>query len=255
MNKKLLTALEMKSLYDKEEQMSILDDLNLYYVAFTRAVDHLFIHFSGKSKKRGVSDLLINTIKQQECFNENKSRFFDGVLEKYENEIKTTIKQPYDLGDVSNSTFKVNYTLANEKTLNFGSIFHQIISKVLTDFKDGFNFALELKEHSKITPEDYLKCCTFLEKLSNSKELSFVFDDYDTVYTEKEILNSNGEILRIDRMFYDQNCWWIIDYKTANKTPSDIEQIETYIDVLKEMGYKKVKGLLIYLPQLELIHV
>ena len=78
MNKKLLTALEMKSLYDKEEQMSILDDLNLYYVAFTRAVDHLFIHFSGQSKKRGVSDLLINTIKQQECFNENKSRFFFG---------------------------------------------------------------------------------------------------------------------------------------------------------------------------------
>ena len=255
MNKKLLTALEMKSLYDKEEQMSILDDLNLYYVAFTRAVDHLFIHFSGKSKKRGVSDLLINTIKQQECFNENKSRFFDGVLEKYENEIKTTIKQPYDLGDVSYSTFKVNYTLANEKTLNFGSIFHQIISKVLTDFTDGFNFALELKELSKITLEDYLKCCTFLEKLSNSKELSFVFDDYETLYTEKEILNSKGEILRIDRMFYDQNCWWIIDYKTANKTPSDIEQIETYIDILKEMGYKKVKGLIIYLPQLELIHV
>ena len=47
------------------------------------------------------------------------------------------------------------------KTLNFGSIFHQILSKVLTDFKDAFNFALELKEHSKITPEDYLKCCAF----------------------------------------------------------------------------------------------
>ena len=31
--------------------MNILDDLNLYYVAFTRAVDHLFTHFSGKSKK------------------------------------------------------------------------------------------------------------------------------------------------------------------------------------------------------------
>ena len=59
MNKKLLTALEMKSLYDKEEQMNILDDLNLYYVAFTRAVDHLFIHFSGKSKKGEVSDLLL----------------------------------------------------------------------------------------------------------------------------------------------------------------------------------------------------
>ena len=72
------------------------------------------------------------------------------MLEKYENEIKTTIKQPYDLGDVSYSTFKVNYTLANEKTLNFGSIFHQIISKVLTDFTDGFNFALELKELSKL---------------------------------------------------------------------------------------------------------
>ena len=129
------------------------------------------------------------------------------------------------------------------------------MSKVLTDFTDGFNFALELKEHSKITPNDYLKCCAFLEELSKSKKLSFVFDDYDVLYTEKEIVSSKGEILRIDRMFYDQNCWWIIDYKTANKTPSDITQIEIYINVLKEMGYKKIKGLLIYLPRLEVIHV
>ena len=78
----------------------------------------------------------------------------------------------------------MNYTLANEKTLNFGSIFHQIISKVLTDFKDGFNFALELKELSKITLEDYLNVVLFKE-LSNSKELSFVFDDYET-FTQKK---------------------------------------------------------------------
>ena len=39
--------------------------------------------------------------------------------------------------------------------------------------------------------------------------------------------------MRIDRMFYDQNYWWIIDYKTSKKTSSDIDQIETYISVLK----------------------
>ena len=255
MNKKLLTALDMKSLYEKEEQMKILDDLNLYYVAFTRAVDHLFIHFSGKSKKKGVSDLLINAIKLHECFNENENRFFDGLLEKYEREIKTTKKQLYTLSDGGYSNFQVNYTLANEKTLNFGSVFHQIMSKVLTDFTDGFKFALELKEHSKITHKDYLTCCAYLEELRKSKKLSFIFNDYDFLYTEKEIVSSKGEILRIDRMFFNQNCWWIIDYKTANKTPSDIKQIETYINVLKEMGYKKIKGLLIYLPQLEVIHV
>ena len=33
------------------------------------------------------------------------------------------------------------------------------------------------------------------KELSNSKELSFVFDDYETLYTEKEILNSKGEIM------------------------------------------------------------
>ena len=42
----------------------------------------------------------------------------------------------------------------------------------------------------------------FLE-VSNSKNchLSLIIM---ILYTEKEILNSNGEILRIDRMFYDQ---------------------------------------------------
>ena len=183
MNKKLLTALDMKSLYEKEEQMKILDDLNLYYVAFTRAVDHLFIHFSGKSKKKGVSDLLINAIKFHEYFNENENRFFDGLLEKYEREIKTTKKQLYTLSDGGYSNFQVNYTLADEKTLNFGSVFHQIMSKVLTDFTDGFKFALELKEHSKITHKDYLTCCAYLEELRKSKKLSFIFNDYDFLYT------------------------------------------------------------------------
>ena len=61
-----------------------------------------------------------------------------------------------------------------------------------------------------------------------------MFKEYEILYTEKEIVNSKGEIMRIDRMFYDQNYWWIIDYKTSKKTSSDIDQIETYISVLKK---------------------
>ena len=255
MNKKLLTALDMENLYKKEEQLNILDDLNLYYVAFTRAVDHLFINFSGKSKKGEVSDILKNSIKRNENFNENEKRFFDGRLEKYEKKIKSKLKKPFVLDDGVNSEFQINYSLANEKNLNFGSVFHQIMSKVGTNFTDGFNFALELKEQYKITHTDYEKCCAYLEVLRKSKNLSFVFEEYDILYTEKEIVSSKGEIMRIDRMFYDQNYWWIIDYKTAKKTPSDIDQIETYMSVLKEIGYQKIKGMLIYLPHLEVIHV
>ena len=129
------------------------------------------------------------------------------------------------------------------------------MSKVGTNFTDGFNFALDLKEHYKITQTDYDKYCAYLERLSKSKNLSFVFKEYEILYTEKEIVNSKGEIMRIDRMFYDQNYWWIIDYKTSKKTSSDIDQIETYISVLKEIGYQKIKGLLIYFPNLEVIHV
>ncbi len=255
MNRKVLTSIDKKVIYDNEEQLNILDDLNLYYVAFTRAVDHLFVNFSGKVKNGDVSDLLIKCIKNHQSYNEKDLRLFEGNLEKYDRKIKKPFKKTISISECTLFRFKENYKLTTDKKPNFGSVFHQIISKVYSNFNDGFNFATELKELGKITQEEYEKSLSYLDKLSESNRFSFVFEDHPIIYNEKEIVNNKGEILRLDRIFFDQEFWWIIDYKTAKKVSSDIKQVESYVHDLNEMGYKKVKGLIIYLPSLEVIHV
>ena len=54
-------------------------------------------------------------------------------------------------------------------------------------------------------------------------------------------------------MIFHNDYWWIIDYKTSSKETSDINQIKSYMDEFEKMGYKNVKGMLIYFPSLETI--
>ena len=63
----------------------------------------------------------------------------------------------------------------------------------------------------------------------------------------------SGKVKRIDRMIFHNDYWWIIDYKTSSKEASDTNQIKSYMNEFEKMGYKNVKGMLIYLPSLETI--
>ena len=51
MSRKSLIHLDKENLYNEEQEEVLLDTLNLYYVAFTRAVDQLYISFIDNEKK------------------------------------------------------------------------------------------------------------------------------------------------------------------------------------------------------------
>ena len=63
MSRKSLIHLDKEHLYNKEQEEVLLDTLNLYYVAFTRAVDQLYISFIDNEKKNDFQNNLYHVLK------------------------------------------------------------------------------------------------------------------------------------------------------------------------------------------------
>ena len=75
--------------------------------------------------------------------------------------------------------------------------------------------------------------------------------------TEKEVVGSAGNTLRIDRLIVKENEVWIIDYKSSRDEPEKHRaQIEEYIEAVRDLyPGKTVKGFLLYLDEMTLNEV
>ena len=69
------------------------------------------------------------------------------------------------------------------------------------------------------------------------------------VRNECEIITENGLILRPDRMVFNNSRVTVIDYKTGKKTQKYYEQLYTYADALKSMGYSVENKIIIYIDK------
>ena len=69
MSSKSLIHLDKEYLYNKEQEEVLLDTLNLYYVAFTRAIDQLYISFIDNEKKNDFPKQFVSCIKNNKNYN------------------------------------------------------------------------------------------------------------------------------------------------------------------------------------------
>ena len=253
MNRKTLISLGKKSVFEKEEQLVALDNLNLYYVAFTRSADHLFVNMSGKITKGSVTASIVKYVKNHKNYNAQTGLFNLGELTIPSHKRKDESTVVVDFQSTKSPVKNLENKFVFENQINFGTLFHQLMSMVHNDFFKAYNHLEYLKNNFKINNEDFDKCKSYLNLLENSKDLSFLFNHGSSHYNEREIITKSGEVKRIDRMIFHNDYWWIIDYKTSSKEASDINQIKSYMNEFEKMGYINVKGMLIYLPSLETI--
>ena len=76
------------------------------------------------------------------------------------------------------------------------------------------------------------------------------------VKKECQILLPSGKILIPDRVMIKDNCVVVVDFKFGEeKSNEHIQQVKTYIDCLKQMGYLKLEAYVWYVSNKELIEV
>lgn len=260
--------------YNKEFLYQIVDNLNILYVATTRAVNNLFM-FSDGSGGRGdtVSKLLNNVVKGLKQLNGSKEEngifTFGAIVGNEEKKKEKTADNPFEVNPRSQRqpfvyhenrmTFKQSRELARflatdkeEKTqfenIAEGELLHLVMS--------GINRSEDLeKVLDRMTIEGYLateKQYSYIRRLieralANPKAKEWFCGKYK-LYNECSILIADGEnsTRRPDRVMIRDKEAVVVDYKFAKENEEHNRQVKRYMNLLTQMGYENVKGYLWY---------
>lgn len=267
-NKKLADFGEgISEAYNSLRNQTELDNMNVAYVALTRAEEQLYILSKydvtkkGEEKTNLFSGLLINYLKSKQLWKEEQFVYEFGELTEafitesttqQEDHLKTEIEDFISSAPEDHSIDMMTKSVTmwgsvQAEAIEVGNIIHELLKEVYlkTDVDKVVETALSkgilLKEERK-------KYTEILENLVNHPDLAPYFSQDYTIYTEKEII-SDHEFKRLDRLCVKGEEAVIIDYKTGIPQPSHQTQVNTYAVAIEEMGFQVCDKILIYLSE------
>lgn len=247
----------------KEEQEQKLDNLNLLYVAFTRAVERLHIISTGsESQKTNTVFNWIETYAKTHLQSVNEITFESGSMSGKTIAHSGTTLLPYFLeplrftGSNKNIHIKASYKLNNqeaEQAKEQGLLLHYLLSKLKTRL-DLNNTIEEAVLQGIIGSEQKAPLLETLQKIISHPELETYFETGVNTKLEAELITATGELLRPDRIVFTPGATVIIDYKTGKEnTERYINQLNKYENALRSMGQQHIKKILVYIDLMKVI--
>lgn len=252
-----------EKVFETEQQDQLLDNLNLLYVAFTRAIErlHIICAYSATIKYESVAHWIERHVGTN--FTAVSENYFEsGSPQKKWSKHDSKELPEFELEPLSFNTSKnaiqikaayLNSREEAEDAKKEGILIHWLLSKILT--LDDLNAAIENavleglveKNETEILRKKLMHLC-------QSSELAPYFKPGTTCKLEAELITENGEILRPDRIVFDPNETILIDYKTGKEnTKVYLKQLLKYENALMAMGYKNIKKLLVYVDQFKVV--
>ena len=230
-----------------------LDNINLLYVALTRAQDELHIICSNSINNKGeenlkkYSGMFINYLRKNNLWEEDKETFEFGQKIKNDTSNKTSnssliddfIINPKEIHKINiDARSAKTWGTNQEKARGDGNLLHEIMSniksssdldKTIQEFCDNGTLDLKFKQ----------KYINLITSILEHNELKPYYSKDLKSFNERDIIVKNNEPIRADRIVFTTNkeiC--IIDYKTGKLKKADYDQLNSYEKVLSSMGYK-----------------
>lgn len=279
----------MGSIYEKEylheHLQNTVDNLNLLYVAFTRAAKSLYVvgKRGAKNSRSALIELCLPLVAesmpeaQLEGMENNEAAivFEYGTCQtsqpelpsqKNEKESSNPFLQKSEAISVSIRTYdsKVNFRQSNRsrdfiegedidqqrRYIQAGSLLHEIFSTIQTE-KDIPEALQRLQFEGILYDEEMTakRITSMLRKRLSDPRVASWFSPRWTLFNECTILSvEDGEICehRPDRVMTDGNEWIVVDFKFGHPDPEYHTQVRRYMDLLSSMGHQNIKGYLWY---------
>ena len=282
-NKLIGTIYEQDYLH--EHLQNTVDNLNLLYVAFTRAAKSLNV--IGKRDAKNSRSALIEM-----CLPLVAVDLPDALLDGMENNQTAIV---FTLGEMASTAIPTDSTSINSPSKNpflqesqpisvsirnydskvdfrqsnrsrdfimgddidqqhryiqAGSVLHEIFSTIQTE-KDIPEALQRLQFEGILYDEEMTaeRITTMLRKRLSDPRVASWFSSRWTLFNECTILSvENGEVKehRPDRVMTDGNEWIVVDFKFGHPAPEYHQQVRGYMDLLSSMGHQNVKGYLWY---------
>lgn len=228
----------LNDIYYKTYFKSLSDELNILYVATTRAVYEFYglITTSSEGKKKPI-DVLVNQdvriLGNPQIYKNEK------YVEKESSDIKITATQPEDITDLICDSATEIYGKKDKDLLLRGRMIHYALS--LIESFDDKTFCDEINNAVKETELIYSEQNTKklrekITELLSKSDIAEFFDKKNKVFNEKEFVDKYGNTVRLDKLVIKDDEIDIIDYKTSIYDKEYIrKQLKNYSSVIKEI--------------------
>jgi len=238
--------------YYTELTLSAIDSLNTLYVAITRAKEELHLMVPTDAGATTVGGILLSVagIKEDgECYEQ-------GVPEEHTSAAPTPASISTFMTHSPSEKIAVRYTHqrydeeSRGESLSprdYGVMMHKVMERAFS--REDMERSLELLVTDGVISSDERR--QVQQKIESAMQNELVagwFDGtWESVRGEREIIYA-GRQWRPDRVMIRGEEAVVVDYKFGLSTPaSHRKQIECYVDLLRQMGYRRVSGYLWYI--------
>ena len=273
--------------YYREVVYSYVDNINILYVALTRACEELYVYIPTNNRNsNNVGDMLWNAVngdppteaqfmeygatdnlleiaksddsdKKAAPKNENKPEIKNLLISDYpttECDIKLSLPSQRYFDEPSDST----------AALEVGIMMHKILSEA--DNEQAIKVKIKDAADAGVINEQQAESLTktIEREFQNPLIKEWFGGEWDMVRCESDIIRSNQQqsdktpigTLRPDRVMIKGERAVIVDYKFGNITAkSHIVKMREYMSLLREMGYSNVEGYVWYLSRSEIVSI
>ncbi len=248
--------------YEHEMNKSLLDSINLLYVAFTRTIEQLYVLSNEPAKSKSetidIPRLIKYYLEQKGMWEEEKHIYTFGELRKIDS-VKETPTQNYELENFYSVNWRNNLLISTsapevwdienpERNKEKGNLIHLLLSQINVR-EDIENIVKQNIEKGLIDASSFNEFVEYLNKIIFHPDVQIYFKDGLNVKAEAEILLESGLTIRPDRLIINDEDIIIIDYKTGKAQEKHEKQLNRYANTLKQMDYKSIEKVLIYLDE------
>jgi len=248
---------KLKEVYKKHLLKGLTEEINCLYVAMTRAEDELYAFLlEGKGAKNLYIPLILGEASEKR---EGEPVAVKKKPPEKEEELPALPpRRRWDLKFVRERRGSEEIVDERRKrAMLTGEGIHLVLSKI-KGVSSEEELERALKENFKILQKNpdfidlkkelsdvLLPLVDFLKRVASK----FFLVPSERVFTEKEVLGSDGRVRRIDRLIVFEDRVEVVDFKWGEKKEKEHRaQIEDYMALLSQIYQgKRVRGFLIYL--------
>lgn len=276
-NQKLIGTIYEQDYQNEHLQLTV-DNLNLLYVAFTRACKNLFV--IGKRKAKNTRSALIEQVLPELTLDgavldgvedeqsditfsygtlytesEEEKQASDNVFLQSSEQIPVEMtvfgsKTEFRQSNKSREFVESDEESAQQSYIKTGSVLHHVFSTIHT-LEDVEGALRKLEQDGILYDEDITaaKLSALLSKRLEDPRVREWFSGKWTLYNECSILFTKDHQVcerRPDRVMYDGNRMVVVDFKFGHPRPEYQEQVREYMTLLEKMGHPNVEGYLWY---------
>jgi len=250
------------SAFNLKKQEELLDNINVLYVALTRAEEQLYvISQTLKEKKDGgfpgnMASFFIKYLIEKGVYDQDKFEYEFGDKGRISlpGKILDLVKTIPVVSEVLNpKNIKIAQREAlmwgthQQEAISYGNVIHEILAYIKN--KSDIDLAItKAIENGLIIYDQKEIVYTTLLEIVNHPEISICFDGNIKVLNEQTIVQKYGKTLKPDRIIITENNEaYLLDYKTGLPNPKYTKQIQEYQEAIEDLGYKVLKKVLVYI--------